>query len=381
MRLTALAASFLLLAVSTSAFAQQTRPAPPRGPVPPNAQQDAEPPLTPEQQANRAAVARYQNGLEAFLRASSSPRDQAMSVQVMHADDRDGPDPADAARGALLRQAAQAAPNDRLVQWTWAIAPEEVSGCTAASPCRDRGGALARLEPDNGAAWVAVVADGVRFNDNAKIDDALSHLAASTRYDEVFHDAMSAWLDAFRRHPIPAELLRQPDGRTGDATLAAGSFALAQVENASAPYDELVQACQQDRRAPATARAANCAKAGRLMLDRSTTIVGRMVGETLLRASGPPTPEDRERMRTAAWQLEQHARLTKGGGDPARDRERMDLLVGSESEVAAMQEELRRANVPLTPPAGWQPTRQQPPAGPPQRGGEDDDAMQDPSSH
>jgi hypothetical protein len=296
----------------------------------------------------------------------------------MHADDNDAPDPADAARGALLRKAAQAAPDDRLVQWTWAIAPEAVSGCTAASPCHDRGSALAKLDPDNGAAWVPVVADAIRFHIDTRIDDALEHLAASTRYDEGFHDAMGAWLDAFRRYPIPAELLRTPNGGTGDATLAAGTYALAQAENAAAPYEELIQACQGNARAgaanTANPRSANCARAGRLMIDRSTTIVGRLAGESLLRAAGPPSPEDRERMRTVAWQLEQHMKLVgnANGTDP-RARERMDLLVSSESEVAAMQEELRRANVSLTPPAGWQPTRQRPPAGPPR------DEPQDPS--
>jgi hypothetical protein len=327
--------------------------------------QQQEPPMTPEQQANLAAVARYQHGLEESLRASASPRDWALSATVMHSDERsdgpDGPLPSDASRGALLRKAAEAAPTDRLVQWLWAIAPAELSGCNAASPCVNRGNALAKLEPDNGAAWVPAIADAAQFRDAARMDDALAHMAAATRYDEAFRDARSAWLDAFRRFPMPPELLRSPDGKTGDATLAAESGAMSQLTYALAPYDELVQACQSGAHVEVPlARRANCANAGRLMLDQSTTITARMVGMTILEMSGALTAEDQARVRAVQWQLEQHMRLMpKGESDLPRMRDEMDRLAASDSEVAAMQEDLRRAHVALTPPAGWQP-RQEP---------------------
>jgi hypothetical protein len=285
----------------------------------------------------------------------------------MHSDEQsEGPSPADAARGALLRKAAEAAPTDRLVQWIWAIAPVELSGCTAASPCRNRGSALAKLEPDNGAAWVPAVADAARFHDASRTDDALVHMAAATRYDEAFRDAKSAWLDAFRRFPMPPELLRLPDGKTGDATLAAESGAMSQLNYAIPPFDDLVQACQRGRQGEVpAARFASCASAGRLMLDQSTTIPGRMVGATLLEMSGALTAEDRERVRAAQWQLEQHMRLAPHGeGDMTLMREQMDRLVASDNEVAAMQEDLRRAHVALTPPSGWQPRQERGPQGP-----------------
>jgi len=331
-------------------------------------QNQQQPRMTPEQQANLAAVARYQNTLEVSLRASASPRDWALSATVMHSDEQsDGPSPADASRGALLRKAAEAAPTDPLVQWLWAIAPAEISGCTAASPCMNRGNALAKLEPDNGAAWVPAVADAVRFHDVQRTDDALAHMAAATRYDEVFRDAKSAWLDAFRRFPMPPELLKSPDGKPGDAALAAESGAMSQVTYALAPFDELVQACQRGERAEVpAARLANCAGAGRLMLDQSTTITARMVGASLLQTAGALTAEDRARVRAAQWQIEEHERLApKGEPDLAQLREEMDRLVASDSEVAAMQEDLRRAHVSLTPPAGWQPRQESGRQGPP----------------
>jgi hypothetical protein len=331
--------------------------------------------MAPEQRANRAAVARYQHGMEESLRASASPRDWALSAAVMHSDEQsDGPSPADASRGALLRKAAEAAPTDRLVQWIWAIAPVELSGCTAATPCRNRGSALAKLEPENGAAWVPAIADAVRYHDAPRTDDALAHMAAATRYDEVFSESKSAWLNAFRRFPMPQDLLRLPDGKTADATLAAESGAMGQLFYAIAPFDELVQACQRGRHpeVPA-ARFANCAKAGRLMLDHSTTNTGRMVGGIILEMSGGSTAEDLELIRAAKWQRDEQLRLERTGeGDMARMREQLDRLVASDSEVATMQEDLRRAHVSLTPPAGWQPRQQGGPQGP--RGEQQPDA-------
>jgi len=326
-----------------------------------------QPPMSPEQQANLAAVARYQHGLEESLRASASPRDWALSTTVMHADEQsEGPSPDDAARGALLRKAAEAAPNDRLVQWLWAIAPAELSGCTSARPCVKRGDALAKLEPDNAAAWVPAVADAARFHDAQRTDEALARMAAATRYDEAYRDAKGAWLDVFRRFPMPPELLRSPDGKAGDAALAAESGAMSQLTYALPPFDELIQACDRHRYPDvAAARFANCANAGRLMLDQSTTITGRMVGGSLLEMSGALTAEDRARIRAAQWQLEQHVRLAPNGeGDLPRMREQMDRLVASDSEVAAMQEDLRRAHVSLTPPAGWQPRQENGPQDP-----------------
>jgi len=372
MRRSIVFASLLSIAVSAAVAAQQP-PDPRDAPYPQDEGRNGDgnqqqPPMTPEQRANLAAVARYQNALEESLRASASPRDWALSATVMHSDDRsDGPSPADASRGALLRKAAEAAPTDRLVQWLWAIAPSEISGCTAASPCVNRGNALAKLEPDNAAAWVPAVADAVRFHDAQRTDDALAHMAAATRYDEAFRDAKGAWLDAFRRFPMPPELLRSPDGKAGDATLAAESGAMSQVAYALAPFDELVEACQRDGHAEVPrARLANCAGAGRLMLDQSTTITARMVGASLLEMSGALAAEDRARVRAAQWQLEQHAMLEpKGEPDLARMREEMDRLVASDSEVAAMQEDLRRAHVALTPPAGWQPRQEGGLQGPP----------------
>ncbi len=326
-----------------------------------------QPTMTPAQHAKLTAVARYQHAMEASLRASASPRDWALSTQVVHADERGEPEAEDGARGALLRKAAESAPNDRVVQWIWAIAPAETSGCTASRPCRNRGSALARLEADNGAAWVPAVADAVRFNNAQATDDALAHMAAATRYDEVFRDSMAAWLDVFRRYPLPAELLQMPDGKAGDPALAAQVDALAQRAAAFAPYDELVHACQRDARQPAaTARLASCARAGRLMIDQSTTIVARMVGESVLHGSGAWTPGDDDKARTAAWQLEQHMQLApKGDKDAAQMRAQMDLLVASDGEVAAMRAELQRANIPLTPPVGWKPKREGAPVGRP----------------
>jgi len=326
----------------------------------------AEPSLTQEQKKSLAITTRYQHDVERALRLSASRRDQALSTQLMHFDEPYGPGKADAARGALLRKAAEGAPKDRVVQWIWSNAAPGASGCETRHPCPDRAGALARLEPDNAAAWVPVLAEAARSNGVAGIDGALSHMAVATRYDEVFHETMGAWFEVFRRFPPPLELLRMPDGRTGDATLLAEVSALAQVAAAFAPYQGLVQSCQRDKHPEAAAsRFEKCAKAGRLMLDESTMFLPRFIGRTMLRVSGLANDEDRKLALTTEWQYEQHKRLTPTDESNLTPlRQQMDLLVASDSEVEAAQQDLRRASVPLSPPPGWWPTRDGKPLGP-----------------
>ena len=218
--------------------------------------------MTPEQRASMAAIARYQHSLRKppCTRQQDSPRDlEALSVQIMHADDSDGrirpmrraasccgkpPRPPRNDPGRAMDLGGRAGRVERLHRCPTLQEPGQRSGPTA--------------EPDNAAAWVPAVIDALRFHNQAGIDDALGHMAVATRYDEVFHDAMGAWMDAVPAFSDSGRYLAWAGWQSGgsDAGRSDGRRFPRSRPRSRRPIEELIQACQ---RKPACA--------GRLELD------------------------------------------------------------------------------------------------------------------
>ncbi len=361
-------ASAAPVAAPTSAPAQSAKPSPAGATHQQSPGEDSDPPLTPQQKADFAANMRYRHGVEQSLRNSASPRDWALSTQMLEFDDPGslgGPNPA---RAALLRKAAEAAPKDRLVQLIWANAQPENSGCDAQHPCANRPEALAMLEPDNGVGWIPVINTASKANNAAGINHALARMAIATRYDEMFGEAMNAWVGVYRRYPPSIELVRQmPTSAPVDLELVEQVYAMSEVVTMVMPaYQSLVNACKREKQPDAgVSRFENCGNAGRLMLNQSTNMIGRMMGRALLRVSGTANASDIEAARVLAWQFEQYGQpLAKTSIEPAASRAYFADLEESGSEVVAIQMQLRRAGVSLTPPANWQPTRDGKPISP-----------------
>jgi hypothetical protein len=305
----------------------------------------------------------YQHGLKQSLHNSMSPRDWALASVIFEINDLNT-DAAKHEHGTLLRKAAEAALNDRLVQAYWANASPDFSGCDAQHPCADRVSAWATLEPDNGAAWVSVVNAALQSNDGPGTEAALAHMSVASRYDEVYIEAVMAWLDIERRYPEP---MAEPRDKTRPEATDAVATAFAYASAFSIPaYALFVRTCDRAKNPQASAaHFENCGRIGRLMLARSNTVIAQHIGLAVLRVSRTASADDQAAARVFDWQRDQsmeHARAFES--DPAALRLYIADLEQTRSEVEAQQRQLRRAGIPLTPPVNWQPTRNGKPISP-----------------
>lgn len=310
----------------------------------------AQPELMPaEQQAFQEGFSKFIRTLELALRASKSPRDRAFSTLLPQFDTSRPISVQDnLASGNLLRAAAKAAPQDVLVQWIWANAQDQASGCTHADPCPGRARALAVLEPDNGAAWIPAIAQAYWVHDMSAYDEALERMAAAKGYDEKSHELKAAWDEIARRYPqikmrVGNPEVEPPPGDAGQGFL--GFLVSMQGNPITSSIDILAMSCDLAACSADGRRKIWCAKAARLLLDHGDSTMSRMIGFQMLESSDHVSADDRERVRTFQWQLTQYMQLihtTAGNGGAATD---FDGII----------QQLRRAGRVLEPPAGWKP--------------------------
>ena len=298
--------------------------------------------------ANQQAYARQFPAMQRGLIESRAPRDRALGTQLFK------PSAASAGRsdaelGRVLRQAALDAPTDRFVQWAWANASTEASGCDERNPCPDRAAALALIEPDNGAAWMPLAYAAMRAKDMAAADAALSRMAGASRYDDLFGESVSAWMDVYRRFPFSA----QP-GRGVDGVNAVAAIAVAAAIGVP-PYQSLM-ACSVERNPSASsARLDDCARIGRLMLREGTTMSARRMGQSVMKMSKRATAEDAAAARSLDWTMERASELWSGlDADPKVFAGYVNDLRQTGSEMRAVELLFTRAGIALEPPVAWQ---------------------------
>jgi hypothetical protein len=279
------------------------------------------------------------------------PRDRAMHAWMFRLHDTGTSDP------SALRQAASEAPRDRLVQWLWANAEDAMAGCSAAAPCGDRAMALARLEPDNGAAWLPALDAASRRGDADGISHVLARMADASTFDDLFVDTAEAWYAAEALVPLtPAELARVRanvgPGATGESFAIIAAIARA----AAFPLPSLrplMDGCHAGRDPRAAERRDDCVRIGRAMLA-SHTMVSRSIGFGLLERTGAATPADAEANRRARWLATESNTMTptlESNGDEMR-RYFSDLLA-TRDEYQAMERRIVRGHGRVDPPAGW----------------------------
>lgn len=299
--------------------------------------------------ALQQAYARQFPAMQRGLIESSAPRDRALGVllfkPVIATSGR-----SEAELGRVLRQAATDAPADRFVQWAWANASPEASGCDERSACSDRAAALALIEPDNGAAWMPVAYAAMRAKDVAATDAALSRVAGASRFDDLFGESVSAWMDVYRRYPLPA----QP-GQTIGASQAVSAIAVAAAMAISSYQTAL--ACSIERNPGASAaRLDDCARIGRLMAREGSTVMARRMGQAVLRMSGKASAEDADAARKLDWISERAIELWQGlDADPKAFEVYVADLRQTGSEIRAVELLFTRAGIALEPPVGWEP--------------------------
>jgi hypothetical protein len=290
------------------------------------------------------------------LQKSAAPRDGALGSQLLETPVPSGADLSQRAR--ILQKAAAAAPNDRLVQTLWANLPVPVAHGRRHQQYPGHWMALARLEPDNGVAWIAVVDHAWKSGDMRAADAALARMAAAESYNEHLGEAVGAWRDVFHRYPPPqAQML--PGVGTASTRQDRSDLVFNEAALSSAPpIESLLDACRPWRNPHAgTKRFRTCGKIGRLMMRRSQTMLGRLVGVAILRSSHQGNASDIGMIRTVGWENEQYAKIMAAmAGNPYAKQGYLDLLQRTDSEMQAIQYELGVAGIALTPPAAWKQT-------------------------
>jgi len=296
----------------------------------------------------------YRHDLALKLQKSPSPRDWALASQLLETRPDTGASLRE--RGLILQKAARAAPQDRLVQTLWANIPLQDQRCRVGQRCADQRAALARLEPDNGAAWVSTIGNG----DSRGTEAALRRMAGAERYNEHLGQAIAAWRDVFRRYPPPLPDVHPLDG--SDASNAIGDqldLIFDEAATTAVPSTaSLFDACRKASHPNAAAkRFETCGKIARLMMGRAQTLIGRLSGVALLRASHAGTKADIDMVRAVTWQYEQYLKIEPATGSNAVAKQNyLNLVQATDSEMQAIQYELRIWGVPLTPPNGWKQT-------------------------
>lgn len=147
----------------------------------------------------------------------------------------------------------------------------------------------AALEPDNGAAWLAVLAEGRRNRDEAMIDEALQQIARAKRFDE--HEMAHVY--ALERHLAA----------TGSSAKTPGTASPWVQVAAAAPSIQFLtlgftHVCSGNEAVSATRKAA-CADAAVVMAERSQHPWQRQWGARVAHSLNLPGQDWAERQQLA----------------------------------------------------------------------------------
>lgn len=307
-----------------------------------------------------AAARAWGRQLVTQLQSSRSARDRALSTQLV--DYENIGDAGDiSARATVLREAAQAAPGDRLVQWLWATAGDQESGCDVEHPCPERRTALARLEPDNAAAWIPLGATLAGPEHAAGRSEVLAQMGRASHADYLFGDMVDALMDVYARYPMPVSARRQMSmGLESDsspkfdpsAISVAGVSAIARAAATDWPISAFSRHCKAEALArPESKTVLDCRHLGRLMAQ-GPSLVERALGIALLGTSGAEDLEARRQLDWLQWHFGTNASALIRTS--AEFDHYLEDLRSTRSEVRAVELLLERHGIPVSPPVGWQ---------------------------
>ena len=146
----------------------------------------------------------------------------------------------------------------------------------------------ARLDPGNATPWLFILTDAHRRRDNARREDALFHIAASTRSDQQFFALPGLVIDRMPTDEaaLPAALTLASEAISVEAAYALGG------------YEGLYDLCKTSTLRDANRRQ-TCNTVAELLVTSSDTLLERSIGVGLGKRLG--WPEERlERLRGEA---------------------------------------------------------------------------------
>lgn len=296
-----------------------------------------------------AAWKAHEASMHRALVASGTPRDIALTAFDAYVSRTDGTSPP--SQNETLFRAAMGARDDALVQW---LIANRLLGSDNDARVDAIVANATRLEPDNAAVWGLAFALASKRNEPTAMDDALTHMAASTRSDEHFADTLRAWYEIYERNPFPPSMFANPADADSATFVAAMARAAA---TALASNQRLVQTCKASTDANLnTAHATDCAAIGHLMLYHSTTLLARKIGFALLRnvGGGVASDEDQATDRNLEWVWRTTPELVEK--DPLAMRAYANDWLNFDDEYEIMQRALRRRGLSTEAPPDWQPS-------------------------
>ena len=275
----------------------------------------------------RAARDRQRSGLAEVCRTRP---DECASIDQAHPEDRDSAE-------ALARLAVESA--DPQV-YAWAHRSCAAAERSTARSCQLINGLQwARLDPGNAEPWFAVAREARSRRDGAGVDDAMFHVAAAAVNDAGWGRLAEAIVKA-----------APPDDRLLVGTWLASADALS-YELLDLSLPEATRYC--DARAVANAnRRDTCDKIATVLVDRSTTLIGRSVGVALAKRLDWPATRLAaiEEEGSAARAVESREALPSiepaSCSDVRRDLARRAEM-GSVGEVEALRRRMARTGEPI----------------------------------
>ena len=305
-----------------------------------------------------AARARHEHTLGLVARGD---RDSLLAAVYLSPRFASGDVPAitDDQRARWFAQVRDRAPDEPLVAWL------EATGCVPmleAMPC-DQAGALqrlARIDPDNAAVWVELMAAAQREGDREREAELLARAASSARYDTydvAFGRMLLAANDGFASmlppipHGVQAALEASDAGGVGEQ-LPELSLILAKGSYSYGSLQAMFNACRGEDGAVIESRRADCMMLAKTAYEDSTSLLLRSVGTGLMVRLTKGEPEHArwlQRRHAQRWQQEQFAALVTPMPPPSYTRRWME-----DGELPALMQLLAENDIPEQPPAAWQ---------------------------
>jgi hypothetical protein len=304
-----------------------------------------------------AARARHEHTLGLVARGD---RDSLLAAVYLSPRFASGDVPAitDDQRARWFAQVRDMAPNEPLVAWL------EATGCEPmlkALRC-DRPEALqrlARIDPDNAAVWVELMAAAQHEGDREREAELLARAASSARYDTydvAFGRMLLAGNEGFAStlpplpHGVQAALEASDAVGVGEQ-LPELSLILAKGSYSYGSLQAMFNACRGEDGAVIASRRADCMTLAQLAYEDSTSLLVRGVatGLMVLLTKGQAEHEHwLQRRHAQRWQQEQFAVLVTPMPPPWYTRRSME-----DGELPALMQLLAENDIPEQPPADW----------------------------